>query len=945
MQALTRYFSTTRNRLIIVLIAIILVAVGTLIFVASQSDEHGLYRIHANDEGYVREMNWLWMTIEGDEFTTEDGLAYVNHVLISGSVRLEENTQHTWRIAHTGNVSITVDDTVIFEVGTANSLQTDEITFSVNSDWSSIRIEADVDINTARTIYSYRTEFGIYEQDTFGRWRLIPPHRLYRGTMYENSSNDRQMRHIASILSKTILVISAIGLFTIWFRQSSIRLDKHTWLVIGIISLSLTVRFIVMAERFYSDPFFHFMVPAGDDNYVLMGQQLLAGDYSLAGTFWPSAPIVWFAGIVALLGPQLWKIYIANILLSGLATGAVVIGAWQAFDNRRIGIISGLLFALYPPLIFYQVTPQSVVLDSALASFALLFGVLAVKRESFAYSALFGVMIALGGMSRGTALLLGLAFFIALLIKKPIKGIQLTIIAGIVSLLTLLPQNLANFYATGDLSLVPYSNGQLTLYSGNNRDADGIWTGRGDAWEITRLTGEHWTEALIADFQQDPIRMLELNLRKLSMFWNNHEYVSNVNYTQQGIGKSRLISILSLDGRLGMASLSFFVFIGMVLLLSAGKRETWFIAWSIIMLVFGTALFVLAGRLRIPVLPFLVVSAGVAFSVIWDAISTRKVSTRLLTAIAIAIGLSVIFPILDSTLPRKSFITVPDSAIDRSYDFNNEIRLLGFDPIQTNYSENGYFYISLYWQVLEQATYDYRVIVELADENGRIIGVDRELGSITYPPVTTTNLPIGGIIQEGYLLQLPDNLPEIASVNVGIYTDETDELLVAPDGQLVETPLVRLFDVALNTETENQQIEDNQEAEYYYFGNEQIFSVSISAPELNANTLMLSSEWWLEQQVYEDYVIFVQVLDEDNILVTQVDSPFFDNGRTISSLFGGRAILSHEIELPANLADGTYQVIMGMYSFPSIERLPAFDSDLQALADAIIPVGTITIGR
>lgn len=947
MQTLKRLTTSTSNILIASFIIISLVASGTLWLIHAQSNDYRLTRTHTSDTGYVRDMNWLWMTIEGDEFTTEDGLAHVNQVTFDGTIRFLETGQQTWRIAHTGNVLVTIDSEIIFEVDDGNQLRTDEVTFDVNGEWEAIRIVADVDINTSRTRYPYRTEFGIYEQDNFGRWRLIPPYRLNNGYISDYSSYDTkiQLLYLFSLFAKIILFISLIGLFGLWFRKSHIRFNRTTWLVIGIILLSVGLRFVVMAERFYSDPFFHFIVPAGDDNYVLMGQQLLAGDYSLAGTFWPSAPIVWFAGIVALVGPQLWKIYIANILLSGLATGAIVVGAWQAFDNRRIGVISGLLFALYPPLIFYQVTPQSVVLDAALASFALLFGIFAIKRESFAYSAIFGIMIALGGMSRGTALLLGLAFFIALLIKKPVNSIKLTTVAAVFAILTLLPQNLANFSATGDLSIIPYSNGQLTLYSGNNRDADGIWTGRGAAWEITRLTGEHWTEALISDFQQDPMRMLELNLRKLSMFWNNYEYVSNVNYNQQGIGKSRLIAALSLDGRIGMASLSFFVFMGMVLLLSERKRETWFIASSIIMLVFGTILFVLAGRLRVPVMPFLVVSAGVAIAVIWDAIITRRLSKQLVASIVIAIGLSIIFPVLDANLPRKSSVSVPDSAIDRTYDFNNELRLLGFDPIQTNYDENGYFYISLYWQVLEQPTYDYRAIVELADENGRIIGVDRELGSITYPTVTATDLPVGSIIQEGYLLQLPDNLPSVASINIGIYSDETDELLVAPDGQLVEIPLIRLFDIGFNFDYDISPLGDGGQYQLYGLGSEQEFVVAITEPELNNNTLALNSFWDFNQQVYEDYVVFFQVLDDENNLIAQSDSPYFDDNRTTSSLFGGSSILNREIELPDDIPNGTYRVIMGMYSFPSLDRLPILDEDLQSLPDAIIPVGAITIAR
>lgn len=921
-----KYFLSA-NKFLIGFIFILMLASFTVWLSRIDTDRHGLSRVHTGEDSYSRQMTWLWMTIEGDEFTNIDGVEQVDRVEMSAYIWMGNLGEYTWRIAHTGNVTITIDDTVIFEVSEANRLRTDEISFSTENESIKIDIDAQVDINTSRTQYPYRTEFGIYEQDMFGRWSLIAPHRIHQNQPDTYISLNA---YYLTQFSRFLIALSLIALTIVLLRQSGITVNRNILIIAGIVVLSLILRFIVMGERFYSDPFFHFIVPAGDDNYILMGQQLLSGDYQLAGTFWPSAPILWFAGIVALVGPQLWKIYIANILLSGLATGAVSIGAWQAFDSRRIGIIAGLLFALYPPLIFYQVTPQSVVLDAALASFALFFGILAIKQESYLHSVIFGIMISLGGMSRGIALLLGLAFFLSLIIKKPVKGIQLTSVAAIFSLLTLLPQDWANYSATGELSIVPYSNGSFTLYSGNNHDANGVWTGRGDAWEIEALTEEDWTGSLLEDFRQDSIRMIELNLRKVSMFWNNFEYVSNVNYEQQGIGKSRLIAILSANGKIGMALLSFFVWIGMVQLLSERKRENYFIILGFMMLIFGTILFVLAGRLRVPVMPFLMVSAAVGISSIWDAISTRKLSRRFIASITIAIALSVIFPFMDANLPRKSYVTVPETVVQHEVVFNDEIRLVGFDPIETNYSENGYFYISLYWEILNQPSHDYRVVVELADENGRIVGVDRELGSITYPARTATQLRVGGIIQEGYLMKLPDELPDFASVNVRIYSDETDD-----------SPLVRLFDVGFDYGI-SRLIDARQ---YYAFGMSEELTVVVYEPVYEDSMVEIEAIWQAEQQIYEDYVIFIQVLDSNGNLVVGDDSPDVYQSRKTSSLAIIRDYsMTRILQLPDNIEPGHYEIVMGIYKYPSIERVPVVQyASGQTMPDGLIPLGEITI--
>jgi len=51
---------------------------------------------------------------------------------------------------------------------------------------------------------------------------------------------------------------------------------------------------------------------------------------------------------------------------------------------------------------------------------------------------------------------------------------------------------------------------------------------------------------------------------------------------------------------------------------------------------------------------------------------------------------------------------------------------------------------------------------------------------------------------------------------------------------------------------------------------------------------------------------------------------------------------SESIVLP-NIPSGTYQVQVGWYAYPSVQRIPVLDNRLPGAADGIINLGSITV--
>lgn len=902
-----------------------LLACAVLLLLTPQRVQHGWTRIHNNTGDYERRSNWLWPTISGHSFSEDDGLSQVTQVRFEGYLWQGTAGSTRWHITHTGGLQIWLDGAQILNLPEKRPNETITLDVSWQSAAPQILIEKQVDINTPRDDYALTTDFAIYEENAFGMQALLPTQRMYATPPDAATANRALLQAQATTILKVLLVASALASGILWLLEKRIWRVRGAWLIMGLLLLTLLLRLILMSDRAASDPFFYFLVPAGDDNYLLWGQQWLSGAYDLAGTFWPPAPILWFAGIVWLAGPQIENIYFANIIISVLACGAVMAAAWHLTQRWRVVGLAGLLYALYPPLIFYQATTQSIVLDTALAAGALYAGLAAIQRGSWRYAALFGVMIGLGGLSRGTALLLGPAFFLALLLRHQATGLRLTIIAACTSLLMLAPQILLTGVVTGNWSLVPYSNGSLTLYSGNNRDADGIWTGRGMAWELERLTERDWTGAFAEDLQRDPLRIVELNLRKLGMFWNRYEYVSNVNYRQQGLDNSVLLRMLSVNDTINMATFSFFAWVGMVLLFKRDRAAS-FVNLGILALVLGTVAFVIAGRLRAPLLPFLIVAAATAFDTIWLAIHQRKTTRRLLIALGIACGLSVLFPLLDQNLPRERSATLPANVIPTTQPYNDNITLLGHDPIETDYES--YLYVTLYWEVLQTPPEDYTLFIELIDERTqtRITGLDRDLGSVSYPPQGTSTLNAGHIIREGYLLQLPDDAPPSLRVDAGLYVD--------PEARIGTSTLMTL---GLRDQIPQECTVDlpGGVADYSYPNGLAIYENNLTQA---GDVLTVTGNWRTPQQLYRDWVIFVHVLDAQNRIVAQLDGENICGDLTISAMIPGSVYaMKRSIDI-SHLAAATYTVATGIYDRETLQRL-SFNNT----ADTSIEVGQFAL--
>jgi hypothetical protein len=108
-------------------------------------------------------------------------------------------------------------------------------------------------------------------------------------------------------------------------------------------------------------------------------------------------------------------------------------------------------------------------------------------------------------------------------------------------------------------------------------------------------------------------------------------------------------------------------------------------------------------------------------------------------------------------------------------------------------------------------------------------------------------------------------------------------------------------------------------------------------------TLTVTLNWRASASPTENFVVFTHLLNEDGVLVAQWDAEPA-GGRFPTSAWpeGSPFSYSVSLQLPADLPPGDYRLLVGMYRWPSLERLPVL-SDVPGAQDNVIELGTVRV--
>lgn len=841
--------------------------------------------------------------------------------------------QTTWRVIHTGNIEVRVNEEIVLEVSGESERIADDIAVNWEGDWLHLAVTYDYGADLYEAP-DKQVEMGIYQRAPWGGWTLLPTHRLYP----EPPDPELAQREIGlyTIISFAYLGIGlGLGsLLVVWlWGKRALWNSRETWIIVAIILAAFLVRYILMLDRAASDASL-FIPFAGADNYVFMARNTLAGQSYLAGAYYAPGNILWLLGLMVVVGPQLWKLYLINTILGALSVGAIIAASRLVF-GRAAGYIAGVFAALFPLLIFYHTTLQPASLVASLTPVVILAGLYVLRQPSLKTIALFGLLLGMVTLVRSTTAFIGVAFFLALVVTKRESMTWRTIVrrtaaVACIAIVTILPQTIAN-WSSGQLAPI-HSSAPPTFYWGINRDGDG---GRvqGQAFEVAEFRGEQWMDEALDDIQNHPMRTFELLLHKLGVLWSNTDHGNNVSFRLQGLDHSQLLRFVSLNGVWGTTVLALLAFVGLgIMLLSSPDRKDAgnFLLWSLLFISLATISFNVFGRMRAQTWPMLFIPASGAVV----QLAQRRVDWRVLLSISVAVGLISLFWAFEYHLPRKHFYhgELPDTVVSYDHSINNEIRFLGFEPVETDHQS--YLYLTVYWEAISPPSRDYTVYVVLLDSDSNVLAYhpDYLIGEVSYPKVGTERWSVGDVLRESYLIRFTDNpsQAQVGELTIGIY-DLMHERL-ANVGLLNGDPMPTITGDLLPVD--------------YRVGNT-LRITGTSVPRTirsDAGELIVGVQWEAVQPMIEDYMIFYHLFDSEMNLVAQSDGPSLIGDWTTSALIpdypvGGRRVL----DLPDELTAGDYLLRMGVYNHGADERLSIVDQDRTYLPDGLIDLATIRV--
>jgi hypothetical protein len=116
-------------------------------------------------------------------------------------------------------------------------------------------------------------------------------------------------------------------------------------------------------------------------------------------------------------------------------------------------------------------------------------------------------------------------------------------------------------------------------------------------------------------------------------------------------------------------------------------------------------------------------------------------------------------------------------------------------------------------------------------------------------------------------------------------------------------------------------------------------SARLEGEAVPGGALTLELFWHALRQPDDNYTVFVHLLDSQDQLVTGADrEPLEGRFPTSTWLEGERVGSAHPLQLPPDLAPGTYRIVTGLYKRESGERLALVNAEGEPLPDGVLPL-------
>ena len=449
---------------------------------------------------------------------------------------------------------------------------------------------------------------------------------------------------------------------------------QRVWLVnLGVFSLALLLRGIYLLEL-EATPLFSVLLGDGRQYYA-WAADIAAGEWLGREAFYQAPLYPYFmAVLMKLFGLHVWPLRVTQILLG--ATSCVLVAvAGRRFFSHRVGLVAGVLLALYPPAFYFDGLIQKTSLSLFFASALLaLLGEL-THCVRWPWLLLSGVTLGCLALTRENALILAplIGVWILIYFEDSPFG-QRSKWAAWFALglaITLAPVGIRNLAVSGQFLLTTSQLGS-NFFIGNNAEADGRYrplragredarVERQDARELAeadlgrRLTASevsrYWMSRSFSYIQSQPGHWGNLLLRKASLLINAREIVD-----------TESIEVYREYSRL-LRGLGWFLHFGVLGPLAVlglwATRDQWRRLWILytigLILAISLVVFYIMARYRMPIVPLVALFAAAGLGQLYQSLRDRAAAPFLGNLAIVAVFATVQnWPLPIQSLPRAT---------------------------------------------------------------------------------------------------------------------------------------------------------------------------------------------------------------------------------------------------------------------------------------------------
>ncbi|MEW6608460.1 MAG: glycosyltransferase family 39 protein [bacterium] len=461
---------------------------------------------------------------------------------------------------------------------------------------------------------------------------------------------------------------------------------RENYIIASILVLAFVLRLIHLLQMQSNYPEFY-SPDAGTDMgmYDKAALEILNGN-PIKGPFYYNPLYYYFLALnYYLFGHNLFTIRLIQVLL-GIIAGLVTYFIAKTIFNKKVAIISLLLYALCGYLIYYEGVLLSISLTTFLCVTSVWFFLQARERKSNKRFIIGGMLLGLATLSQPNTILFlpFVLLWILLELKEEVikRRLQRCAIVLLACFATISPITIKNYIDSGRFVLITTS-GPFNFWIGNHEDSLGYFSSYEDLISLEKKIKEEGEKFYIRDvlkfIREKPIDYLCLLGTKIYLFWGKWDVPHQVWYFQ-----GRLFSpLLKAPFIFNFDIISILGLYGILFSFKRLLKKTLLLNLFIIGYSFSVIIMVIHGRYRAPIVPFLIIYGGFMCVNWWENLRERKYWNLFYSFIALLT--LILFINMDKiiciTHPKGIYVEGNDRLIIKDNNDRYEDTLITLDPM------------------------------------------------------------------------------------------------------------------------------------------------------------------------------------------------------------------------------------------------------------------------